>query len=76
MSDRTAPRRTRRTESSTPGPHADVQSSWRLPSGLELAEFALQGGFLMPALMAENRDSEHEEPSKAVPRTTVAGGRG
>ncbi|MCX6625545.1 MAG: hypothetical protein NTY38_31690 [Acidobacteria bacterium] len=76
MRERSAHRRNRRSEMGTPGPQAEVQPSWRLPSGLELTEFALQGGFLMPALMAADRSGEHEKSSRQAPRTTVAGGQG
>jgi len=50
-------------------PHVPVEwyggSSWRLPSGKALAEFALQSGFLAPLLLktgtvpAETRDAAH-----------------
>jgi hypothetical protein len=76
MSERAAPRRNREIEIGIADSLADTQSSWRLPFGLELAEFALQGGFLMPALMEAGDSRERESSSLQAPHVTVAGGRG
>jgi hypothetical protein len=33
--------------------------SWRLPSGVRLADFALTSGFLVPPLMEDDRENRH-----------------
>ena len=44
--------------------------SWRLPSGRELAEFALQAGFLAP-MMLERPNLKRRKTSVPVPTTPV-----
>ena len=44
--------------------------SWRLPSGKDLAEFALQAGFLAP-LMLERPNLKRRKPSVPVKTSTV-----
>lgn len=70
MRERSTPRRSRRTETGGEAPPFEPLPSWRLPSGLELAEFALQGGFLMPALMEAARTGEAEDRTE---ERTLAG---
>jgi hypothetical protein len=47
----------------------DALPSWRLPSGLGLTEFALQGGFLLPALM----EAPLGRPQEAEPASERSG---
>jgi hypothetical protein len=44
--------------------------SWRLPSGKDLAEFALQAGFLAPLMMGTPK-AKRWKAGPAVPSTTV-----
>ncbi len=76
MRVRSAPKRNRHTENESSGSPAEGTGSWRLPSGLDLAEFALQGGFLMPALMAAHDTREENPPVPVRQETTAVGGQG
>lgn len=44
--------------------------SWRLPSGKDLAEFALQAGFLAP-LMLERPNLKRKKPAVQAPAPAV-----
>jgi len=69
MREKTTSRRSRRMAAGPPDSPFEPLPSWRLPSGLELVEFALQGGFLMPALM------ESGERRDVVEEASLAGGK-
>ena len=45
--------------------------SWRLPSGKDLAEFALQAGFLAPMMLERTNLKRRKAPAPA-PAATVA----
>jgi hypothetical protein len=45
--------------------------SWRLPSGKDLAEFALQAGFLAPMMLERPNLKRRKKPAPAPPASPV-----
>lgn len=74
MKVRSAPRRAENAANDAPGPQAEGPACWRLPSGLDLAEFALRGGFLVPALMEAPEESQAEMAAQPESGAATVGG--
>lgn len=73
MRVKSAPKRGQHAANEGSAPQTGGTGAWRLPSGLELAEFALQGGFLMPALMEAAEQRQESTPAAVKPEATAVG---